>query len=415
MSKFLPLALLCLTASQPAQEGMRVEVLREGGTAQTGRLRSFGDQYKVEFEKGAEALNQFTALKNPHRSSMLPRGQLIHRIELITGEILHGRLLRLDSDSLGVETRWAETLSVPRQAVRSIAHGSEGQPVLIETFEESLGSNWKIDPRPEYDARAKHSGKRGLRLDLPKESIFSPPMPLASGAIKFWLRLPDMKSPTGGFELHFQAEGRKQSQEVRWGPKGFVASVPFPAEVAAEIPSSPGWHLVQIEWDERKRLLLIDDRVLFSGKPRESAGVLGQIHFRQGDFDIDDLILFEPRATLAPSRLDPNRDELLRRGQDQLVGRVESIDEEGVEFRFRESKRRFPWTEVRSLSFATGKFEPKSLAGQKVRVSLASLDASRDTIEGILRRVSEQSLVIDHAILGTLSIPFDLWRELRPR
>jgi hypothetical protein len=424
MSKFVSLVLLWLTLpvsvfrcaeDLSAQEGARVEAVGADGASRSGRLRASGEQCRIEFENGNERLDRFAVLKNPVRTWMLPRGNLIHRIELVTSEVIHARLLRLDANSLQVEPRWADTLSIPRRAVRSVSHGSEGLPLLYEGFEDALGSTWKIDPRPEFDIRAGHSGKRGLRLDLPKEAVFSPPVLLPAGSLQFWLRLPESPKPlAGGFDLLFQDGDRKRTHEVRWGAKGFAVASPISADITGTLPPTPGWHLFQLEWAEGKLLILMDDRVLLSAKPKD-AGALQRIVFLRGDFDLDDLILFEPRDGLAPARLDPNQDELLRRGEDQLVGRVESLDEEGVGFLFRKSKRRLPWTEVRSLSFASEKFAPKSLSGQKVGVSLASRDASRDTIEGVLRAATEKGLTIDHAILGPLSIPPDAWRELNPR
>lgn len=424
MSKFISPVLLWLVLPWSAfrhaenllaQEGARVEAVRADGSLRSGRLKTSGDQCRIEFENGNEALDRFAVLKNPVRTWMLPRGNLIHRIELVTNEVIHARLLRLDANSLWVEPRWAETLSIPRPVVRSVSHGSEGLPLLYEGFEDALDNAWKIDPRPEFESRAGHSGKRGLRLNLPKEAVFSPPVLLPVGSLKFWLRLPESPKPlAGGFDLLFQDGDRKRTHEVRWGAKGFAVTAPMSAEITGTLPTTPGWHLFQLEWAERKLLILMDDRVLLSAKPNASAG-LREIAFRRGDFDIDDLILFEPRDGLAPARLDPNQDELFRRGQDQLAGRVESLDEEGVGFLFRKSKRRLPWTEVRSLSFASEKFALKSLSGQKVGVSLASRDASRDTIEGILRAATEKGLTIEHAILGPLSILPDAWRELTPR
>ena len=361
----------------------------------------------------------------PALASVPPFSRLSHRIELRSGEILHGECLKLDQEQLELRTSWTRSLLLPRGAIRSITPGSEGLALIQEGFEKEE-SSWKWEGKPGFDAALVRSGKRSLLFNLPgQKGVFSPKIKMPSGTIRFWFHLPEGKSShTARFEIDFSRGDSKTSLQVELmgGSKNYLVSGIEKPGFLGQIPRSPGWHRLQAEWDANRFLVLIDEYVLLSHRLPNPLGSLSEVRLscageskkEAETMHIDDFVLFQPVERKILPRFDGSQDELQRRGRDQLVGQLGEITFEGIAFSQRKVSRIYPWSDLEVISFASAKVDAKTTKGEQVTLFLASEDRERDQLQGVVKAITPEKMELEHALLGRLDLPRAWVRELRP-
>src|SRR5262249_9645948 len=92
------------------------------------------------------------------------RAATVHRVELGNGQALTGQLRALEERSLRLRTDWAEEITVPRHALRSVLQTRGHAVFLDEDFESGLQA-WRLTGNPALTEQDHTSGKHSLLLN----------------------------------------------------------------------------------------------------------------------------------------------------------------------------------------------------------------------------------------------------------
>ncbi len=393
MNRWLNSGLLCLLAlaSVRADEA----VLREGRRL-NGQLRVIDGRWQFVPTKG-DILNagdlsevRFTAAACP----MLHAGLPMHLL-LRDGQQLTAGLVEVDDKSVRMQSAAMGKLTVPRAAVVSLR-----QP-----------PGWAI-----HDFRdRKFTGEATLTLDKTGQSAeFVLPKPLTEGRLSLSF-LEDAADAHWSVEAVFQVERKTRLVSVQvGGDQTYQASVEAIKGEEQPVARSSGRHRLVIQFSPVSLRAGIDDAILWHTLKSGPDGPLTSIRLvcretqrgkpARGRVVIDDLCLH--RAVDEPRRPpgDPEQDEVWLLDGDQVFGKCLRADKQALTIEGRFGRRDLPWTLVRGLY---SRRQESVVIPERERVRLwldNGFDSQPDQLDGVVRSLDAQRLVLRHAELGELTL-----------
>ncbi len=378
--------LLLLPAVEQAQllDGRRVNGAL--GLDDRGRLR-FAVERSAPVNADRIALVRFPA-------SELPPFRVAGgvRVLLRDGQSLTGPLVRVDAESVVIQTAWAGQVKLPRDAVIALTQLPGWQPVFEDASWKELA--WTAEQPLE-------AGRVGVN--------FRETQPVRQGR---WI-----------MELHFkEGAGDKVLRVVLAGPGDrYTAEMEGVKGAAESVERTPGWHRVTVQWSPRSLRVLLDEQALWYNLERGPGGLLSHVRLVPPDngdkaglavsaFSVARAV---PEAVHPPG--DPTQDEVWLDTGDQLFGRLEQADPRGLTIQGRYGKQIFPWTEVRGLYLRQQMTRLPALGAGGARLWLHNgLTAEPDVLEGLLREMDGSRLKLRHGWLGDLDLERRWLKQLQP-
>jgi hypothetical protein len=345
-------------------------------------------------------------------------------VHFADGQRLTGALRELTADEVVVQTAWAPRLALPRDRVQALLQPAGWLTIFADDFEDGLRS-WKVTDGVRLGDRQQVSGKQALLLGAPAQaasvSVKEPP---AAGRLT--LRFRDEIKPgtaQGVVECSFQGSaGPWLLRVVVAGEQHYRVTSPALPGAGAPVASGPGWHRLEIEWGGQRALVSVDDVVLADGRFRVPEGALHQVRLAvtgppgtaTAPVWFDDMNLSRAVAVLRHHRADPEQDEVWLTSGDQLLGTVTRADARRIDLQAAFGKRAQPWADARGVYLKRPKRPSPDLAGESVRLWLRAPEgADTDQLIGTLKGLDDQSLTVEHSLLGQIRLPRAQVRELR--
>jgi hypothetical protein len=403
------------------------EAQRPDGQRQTGTLSL--DRGRLSFtptDKGATISGDRLALVRFGDSpSPLWRVGGGVRVQFAGGERLTGVLLGLDRDKLRLRAAWADKLSLPRSALRSIAHLSGWRTLIDDNFRDGLKA-WRVTGKPELTDG--DSGARTVRLIEGGQSVaLTIATPVDAG--RLGVSFQERDTPSGAkwqVEAQFGADGKERIIRITVAGSGDVYQVEAPdlRGTTHKLPRSAGWHRLTLQFSTRMLAVACDDSLLWHSLDNGPGGSLRQVRLvcvaedrarPRGAVDWTEFSLAKAVDSPRHPPGDTTQDEIWLAEGDQLFGDIVAADHRGIEIHGRFGKRTLPWSAVRGCYFRQGAGAARAAEGARVRLGLATgLTNDEDLLDGVLTALDEKRLTLRHAILGELSLDRARVRWLRP-
>jgi hypothetical protein len=347
------------------------------------------------------------------------RAGFARRVVLRDGQQCTGEFLGMDGNSLSLRTAWGGRLTLPRAALASLAPLPGWRPLLEDDFA-SLKA-WSVAGKPEL-------GPEGVALTAPGQALaYTLAAPLAAGRIAVNFQAKD--APAGArwvLEARFDGPGGPSRLRVTVAGAGDAYAVEARGGpvAARRVARSPGWHRLVVGFTPTSLRVTCDDDVLWYDLKQGPGGTLRQVALlcveperpapcrgavAWGACTVEQAVDVSPRP---PG--DDEQDELWLASDDQLFGRIIRAGRRGVEIEGRYGKRTFVWADVRGCYFRRAAVAVKAADGPRVRLWLRSgLAADADVVEGVLTGLDAESLTLEHALLGKLTIDRRRVQQLR--
>jgi hypothetical protein len=422
---FLMVALFSLTVIRADEavllNGQRVE----------GRLPA-DEQGRLVFQPvGSEALllpDRIDHIRFPATRVLPLRAGAPFRILLHGGQHITGELLGLTSDKLELRTAWRERITIPRADLAAVSHLPGFVTLFVDDFENDLKS-WRLTGTPALTARQHTSGRQGLCFNSPgQQAEYTLAQSLTTGRVG--INFHDAARPAG---LAWQIE-TEFAGSVAW-PAVRVVSDPRAGNYTAEVsgapttkvrlPQSGGWQRLEIEFSPDTLVVYVDDDVLLScGRPG-AGGALRKVRLscravhsgigESGEVFFDDFAVAQTVPDLPHPKGDPDQDEVWFVSGDQLFGTIADATVQGVHLQGAFGSRTLRWSDVRGIYFKQSS-AAKKLESKNVRIWLhPGIGFEPDVLEGTIRRLDKDHLVLHHDVLGELQIDRKRLHRIRPR
>lgn len=381
------------------------EAVAPDGDRHAGELRWQDGRLLFRAKDRTAPLTDFRRVRLPSKEGPPLCAGVVHQFLLCGGQQVTGELLGLDADAVKLRTAWSDRpLTVPRARVRAITQPPGFLTYFDDDFEDGL-KDWKLTGKPGPSDREHTSGKQSLLLDAAgqvAEYVLPEEMKAGRAGINF---LDSAARDAGRWAVEADlGDGRPVRVTVAGDAPNYTASVPGADEPENKVPRAAGWHRLALEFDAKSLSVLVDQHVLWTGRGRgplrkvrltcdalpSRAAVAGKVWF-------DDFSLARPLEALPRPAGEVGRDELWLRDGDQLFGVALRADRRAVEFQGRFGKRSVPWGEVRGLYLKRATPPPRATEGEHVRLQLdAGTGAAADEIEGVVRKLDDRRLTLQH-------------------
>jgi hypothetical protein len=403
------------------------EVLLRDGSRHAGTLHLDGDKLRFEPEEFV-----LVALDDVRRIDFLaepaPVGRLAaaRRLQLPGGQHVSGELLGVSADRLTFRTGWASRLRLPRAGL-ALGPLPGWRAVALDSFDDGLRA-WTVHGKPTVASVEKALYPHAVVLQSVEDSLgYALPSPLAEGRVGINFREQD--GPAGAAWLLEAVFGTKeQTRRVRItvaGPQDhYRVQVEGLTGTAQTVKRTPGWHRLTLRFTATSLQVACDDAVLWYNLEKGPGLPLRKIELRctlienaeptRGGvawtaFCVERAVHETPRPPT-----DPEQDEVWLDTGDQLFGKILSADQRELSLQGRFGKQSIPWLRLQGCSFRRAEQAPAPL-GVRVRLHLHSgLGPNADILDGVLRRLDERRLVLQHALLGELTIERAWVRSLEP-
>lgn len=362
------------------------------------------------------------------------------RIHLWDGECMSGQILDLNQDVLRLRTAWAARLALPRAAVASIEPLPGWRTIFDEDFQnlrltperedqETAAAGLRFAGEPTFADAEDSTTARALMLRADGQSLTCTlKKPLAAGRVGVNFR--EREQPHGGrwlIELRFAQGKRLRSVKVTIVGSGEDYDVDAGGleGTLRRVTRTPGWHRLLVQFSNHSLRLTCDEDVLWHNLEAGPGGCLQQVTIRcQRTADRETVrgavawteVSIERAVDEHPQPpAETEQDAVRLLDDDQLFGRIVHADRREVQIEGRFGKRSLPWTAVAGCSFRLPAMLPKAREGAKVRLLVRSgLCAENDVLMGVVRTSDKRRVVLQHALLGEVTLERNQVRELRP-
>jgi hypothetical protein len=354
---------------------------------------------------------------------------VVHRVTLCDRQQLTGELLGLDADTLRLQPAWSKApLDVPRACVLEVANLAGSVPVFDDDFLTGAKA-WKLDGNPTVSKAELRQGPRGLLFDT-------------AGQSAGYSELKNDLIEAGSFGVNFYDPGHRDAG--RWfleagfrstfGPRQlevtlagdtnhYVVVFPDVREKPKSVLRQQGWHRLTMRFTANSFALIIDDRCLLESEEASPGGLFSYLCLGcttlpgqtkvSGKMWFDQASIARSVGPLRPPARDPSQDEVWLVSGDQLFGQLHRADRKTIDLEGRFGRRSLTWSEVRSLRLRNATCPLQITDGEHVRLQLAAgIGVAADEIEGVLRKLDRDALVLQHAV-GEVTIPRERVRQLQ--
>ena len=350
-----------------------------------------------------------------------------------------GELLKFTKENLTLKWR-GKTITVPTQAVLSIAGPRGERQLFYEDFESALSADWKSTGR----AKPARMGNRTALQMFPGGSLTRTwKEPLAAGRLSLAVYDPGQKNlpQSGGVELGFTTPEAERSVTIHLpSEKGFhTASSPPPFDLTIQpLRRSRGWKQLTLLWDDTRFQVFLGSHLLAFGRSldadlnsirlySESAASQNQNLPTEAVW-FDDVQLAELSRQMEVAKrisLEEQGQAVLENG-DVIYGRVQDIDSHAVKIQGAFGTAALPWNRLQQvvLGNAAAGEKPASAPDRVLTGWHADVQFQRfadhpyqppDVISAVLTAADADSVSLDHAWLGKIDIPIEQLDEIRPR
>ncbi len=192
---------------------------------------------------------------------------------------------------------------------------------------------------------------------------------------------------------------------------------------------TPGWRRLTVLSDGTRFQVLLDSRLLASGRPLniplQSFRLFVEEKENAQPVWFDDVLVSElrPSADEPPALSFEDQDQVLLRSGDVLFGEVQAIGANSVRLKGSFGKATLPWHRVRRIVFAetdpSPAFKKPSPLGWSAEVRFQRYadhpSQPGDRLSAMLLSADEDSLTMFHPWLGTIAVPWEEIDRIEPR
>lgn len=402
------------------------EALLPDGHSRSGTL-VLSPQGRLLFETAGRSLTppEFQAVRFA-APAIVPRPEGNHQVLLTDGQRLTGALLGVDAQAVTLHTHWSGRVAVPRNAVAALSHVPGWATLVREDFESDL-LRWRLTGSAGRTDRQAASGRGSLYVGAAGDSAdLALPESLPEGRLDLCFHDPGQQSaPRLVLELSFDGkQGPVVARLLLTGGERYSVEAALAAEESAPRPRSSGWHRLSVRFAREYLLVGVDDMVIWSSGKHGPGGPLTKVRLlaagatREGEpraeVFVDDLTVTRAVPVLPHPDGDETQDEVWLESGDSWFAQVVRADQKTIELKARFGQRTLPWSRVRGAYFRRVAGPPRATEGEHVRVRLRSDDPARpDEVEGVVRALSGERLVLHHAALGQFAVDRGRLLELR--
>jgi hypothetical protein len=345
----------------------------------------------------------------------------VRRVLLSNDQSLTGRFLGWGANGARLHPTGSEALLIPPQAIECVRHPSSMIPVFEDDFRGGLDA-WKVHGTPEPSP-----AKDGLKLSADQAVDYASASPLDSGTLGVEFALKE-KTPDGRWriELDFKDETPTRTVQVIVSVKDREGRVRtnLGGPEGSSLACKPGRHRTVIEFGPNRGMITLDDAVLWKDGRRGFGGTLRSVRLAGVEADAKNAsgttVLFEglslARKIAEPRRpaAVPDQDEVWLPSGDQLYGRLVSVNGRSLVLEAGERRLKLAWSEVLGFCPRVATPPPRTLHGEWVRVWLTTgTPGVVDELEGVVAKLDDKRLLLQHPALGELSFDRTRLRRLR--
>jgi hypothetical protein len=340
----------------------------------------------------------------------LPRAPLTKTLLLDSHQRITGALIALDAKNVVFATSWGKVITLAREQILGIENANDSLPILHDDFEMST-KPWQQDGKHAPSNEHAFFGKARL--------LFEKTSPNAERAWNEPLR-------DGAIRLYFfdagSATARQWTLTVlttrRGSPPAFIINagqyeVANLTERFGPGKASPGWHLLSIEFSNERMRFFVDDRCLGQtpAMPKEAITAIrctlkGDAKIWIDEFSVTRRVPPLPRP--APIK---EQDSIWLENGEQVFGNILSANTDGIVLDAKFGKREYPWSKMRGILFAQAK--PTTITSEPAITFRPGPGFSLDQIDAKLIRWEEKHLLIEHRLLGEITLERDRLDKLR--
>jgi hypothetical protein len=394
--QILVLIVVFLPDGAGAEEAVTHEGRRYPGTLRTKDFLLAGAAKQLP-------LAQLHLVQFPQHPAPLPRCRLLNQLLFTGDQRLTGELLAVGAKDLRFRIASGESFTLSRGQVQGVVPADAYLTQWAEDFEDNKGGPlWS--GKPIFSEEHAFSGKRSLLVNGASHDLS-----LAIGAVQ---------KPETAYRatLFFFDPGPQEGAVARidFVFKAQEASVPVSLQLGSryhdrdhgfQLKASPGWHVIQLDWNGGEARAFIDDYFITSQTIPANARLTScRFYFEgQGGMWFDSL---QVAAKAAPARRTPGPpelDEVWLASGDQVFGAVRQADAHAVVFEGGFGKRTFPWSNVRGVFFRSEATPPALKQSVEVRFRSAP-GVSADQLTGTIVDLNDRDLVLQHPVLGKVAI-----------
>lgn len=363
-----------------------------------------------------------------------------HRLELVNGDALPARLVRIDESSAAVGLFDELARSVPRAAIAAVT----GPPGNAEELHWGSDSASSVLLQPRFaslasfltkDAALALGGKPmdwAIPFEDPLEDFvfafrYSAPerFDLFGRGVRFEMT-PRPDAPAPRIELRLDADGGDSPMVVSRDVSMFET---FP------VAARRGGRVAVVRRLGSRMTVVIDGTLRAVGNL--PAGVVNRVAlFSKGaspaapeerreespPFLIDQMTLWRRSLPVSHPMESGQEEALERRDGDGWAGRLLTADADGLTFRVGRTERKLAWSEVDLVRFPVASPPPCTVRGPIVRIVLADSRSvlprpatqPNDHLTAALEGVGAGVLRVEHPLLGSISIPCASVERIEP-
>lgn len=357
------------------------DALRRDGTRVTGRLELFkAGRFRFHVGDRTEPVVGLDRVRFTPRPTPPPAVALWHQIHLARGQSILAEVRFVDDKALHVRPAWVKEVAVPRMAVERVTSEPGWQPVAVG------GTATELKP------------------------------PLATGRVGVVFRAADTTRPRVRLDLGFVRDGKPNPVGIDLvGPdERFTVTATDKPDVEGRLKRDGQTHRLSAEFDRDRLAIFVDDLVLWV---RDAGpGELRTVRLvSAGNGPAAEGLVVERSQSSDPPRAwaDLTADAVRAPNGDETYGTLTAAGPAGVSLRRKDRTLVLGWHAVAGLGFQRGPVAEKPTTGEHVRVRVRTADGLYDVLDGAVRALDDRALILDHAVLGELTIPRDRLAEIR--
>ena len=356
----------------------------------------------------------------------------LRSIVLVGGDRFTAECLDWTAEDVTFRLRNGRTLRIPVGTIATLDNPPGETDVLVESFERV--SQMPLDTVTSRMLDETHSadGRRSLRIDASASGQSFPfAMPLSSARIEFSFRIGGdvPRSRCGTCELEW-GDGKISSPplSIMFETGGQLSITGIPVRSQSLVPAfsvADGWHsFVALVATDQTRLIVDDSIVASFPTPRAAIQSIGFQPPQAGSTGVLWIDELQVRRMVDTARRPLPRDESqdsdvvrLSTG-DEIFGRLVGIDRAGVTLEALHERQSLPWNRVAGFSLRQPSMPVLQIevpaTGVVSSIELQSFadrpDCEPDRWTGTVIRTEFDRLIVQHELLGELTIG---WNEIR--
>ncbi len=385
------------------------EALRQDGTRVDGSLALTA---AGRFTFGSEDVSRLERVRFANKPLAQPQGVLWQQARFGLGELILGELRKVDDKQLYVRTAWADSLAIPRTAIERVAHRPGWRTVFFDSFDGDLAI-WKSVGEPRV------VGGR-LTFDQPGQSVEANWKSALPGArIDVGFNSTRTKERRLTLTLGFVRAGKPAEVTVELvGPGELIsATSPDRPTFSGRVPRDDQPHRLTAEFDNDRLELFVDSAVVWASE--RGPGELRSLKIHSAgegaeSVSLDDVLVERPvRPTEPIPWADLTADAIRGPGGEETFGTLRTVGPTGVSFEVRGKPTVLRWADVTEFAFRRGPIVERSTAGEQVSIHVRSIEGVRDVLTGAVRAFDDKAIVLEHPVLGEITIPRARLEEIR--